>query len=458
MVVVAVRRGVRVGLAALVVGWSLTGGAGVGFADTGSVSAATSPGSSRDSAGTSASRTAAAGAPGSHRARPVAASATGKTAAAALSTAASRAAAGVDMPTVAMTIAAGRADGAPRRQGRITGDTSRDANSTQRARAAVAIPGRPAPEPTPAVGVVAAALAHPAVEGSPAATAAPTATAQRTTTPTREISPSPALATAAARITAAIDKVLDRLSTLPTSPINEVLSGALLLVRRALQPTGSPSPFGVGATKLTVRNETKQSFELWAYYDGSTDNAKVKVATLQPGQEWSNTAYNALSFDHNLEIVVDGVPKARMTATNNWAQYGDQKPRMWFYAPTTGYTGQQATEYAPHEDPPADWDVANLLGLAEGLKTGQSEWISFPNYPDRGVTDLNVWVWRGPDIDSGKWWVANTKQFVVAVKQIPGPSQVYNHSYDPIWDRNTAGWLPYDEVTWYYFDPNAAPA
>lgn len=367
--------------------------------------------------------------------------------------------------TTAVAIGAETDGGTPRRRG-LTALTAPPAETpTQPARATVAIldlsaPASPQPaaaaEPT-AAQVVAPPVASwlPVVEAG-----AVKAGAEHRAIQPRLISRPPILTAVVARITSVVDGMLDRLSALPASPINEFLSGALLLVRRALQPPpGSPAPFGVGATKLTVRNETPQSFELWAYYDGSTDNAKVQVAALQPGQEWSNTAYNAVSFDHNLEIVVNGVPKARMVATNSWARSGNWGPWMRFFAPTTGYTGQPATKYTPFDArPPADWDAANLVGLVEGFKIGQSAWISFPNYPDEGVTELNVWVWRGPDIDSGKWWVANTKQFVVAVKQIPGPSQVYNHNYDPILDRLNGTVLPHDKVTWYYFDPNAARA
>ncbi|MCB0933425.1 MAG: hypothetical protein KDB71_16210 [Mycobacterium sp.] len=394
-----VRRGVRVGLAALVVGWSLTGGAGVGFADTGSASAATSPGSSRDSAGASASRAAAAGAPGSHRARPVAARATDKTAAGAPGTAAARAAAGVGTPTVATAIAAGRADGPPRRQGRVTGDTPRAATLAHRARAAVAIPGLPAPEPTPAVGAVAAAQAQPAVEGSPAATAAATATAQRATTPTREISPSSVLTTAAARITAAIDKVLNRLSTLPASRINEFLSGALLLVRRALQPTGSlpGAPFRNGATQLTVRNKTDVSFEIWAYADGDTDNELLYVTTLAPGAEWTNTAQNYWHRDHDLVLGVTG-------------PNGQLSKRMEFVAQSFSDSDYMDLEWVRL----IEGREQTVGDSPEGrIAEGQSFLFGSSH------NDVVAWGYRGYNIESSDWWDAPTVVFEVEIWRMP---------------------------------------
>ena len=101
--------------------------------------------------------------------------------------------------------------------------------------------------------------------------------------------------------------MLNRLSTLPASRINEFLSGALLLVRRALQPTGSlpGAPFRNGATQLTVRNKTDVSFEIWAYADGDTDNELLRHHP-GAGAEWTNTAQNYWHRDHDLVLGVTG--------------------------------------------------------------------------------------------------------------------------------------------------------
>lgn len=166
--------------------------------------------------------------------------------------------------------------------------------------------------------------------------------------------------------------------------------------------SAKPSTSTVADTRFEVRNETNKdgntpkTFELWAHLDGNKGNEKVKVATLAPGQSWNNTAHNSWAYDHNLQIVVDGVSRMRLIA-HNPAAY---TPYLVVYYPS---------------------------GHSENSESSKS--LSQNESFVMNDTGMKVWTWRGADTDSGHWYQANTKNMVASIWEIP--ERTYEISKDP---------------------------
>ena len=253
-----------------------------------------------------------------------------------------------------------------------------------------------------------------------------------------------------------IDKATNWLSTLPANPVTTWLSGVLLLVRREIDPA-PPVGGAVAGTKVTIRDETAQSLEIWAYYDGSARNQLVYVTTLEPGGEWSNTASNDWfkdQYDHNLIIgsaaYIGGqpapgpTPKSLMQIAVSNDPFSSPVVRIGYQGPL--YHGQP-TEFSAIEKSSA-WSPIN---------TNSQFWLS---QDEQGVVDPGnsslgygpkAWVYRGEDIDSGSWFRADTKNIIVSIWQLPSTT------YNPLnWDQwfrvgeDPSGLLPdWDQAPWW---------
>lgn len=209
------------------------------------------------------------------------------------------------------------------------------------------------------------------------------------------------------RIGAVLYKLVDhatyRVSQWPAGPAKDLLAGALLLTKRALSSAGlggggagpgsgegggGSSGFGEGNVQLTIRNESEENFEIWyaPQHDSSTWEYKT---TLAIGESFTSTRTGDLVGGHSYLIKVDGVWKLHVDAEN-----------LFFRAPQVGFEFCCQTPRLNYH-------------LGAYPDRGQSNTLS---YPDQGFAE---WVWRGPDLDSGSAWKANTKVYVVSLWEFP---------------------------------------
>lgn len=216
-------------------------------------------------------------------------------------------------------------------------------------------------------------------------------------------SPGPVLQRIGAILYKLVDNAAYRASQLPAGPAKDLIAGGLLLARRALsnaglggggigpgsgQEGGGSSGFGEGNVQLTIRNESEENFEIWyaPQHDSSTWEYKT---TLAIGESFTSTRTGDLVGGHSYLIKVDGVWKLHLDAEN-----------LFFRAPQVGFEFCCRT---------------SKLNFHVGAypDRGQSNTLT---YPDQGFA---AWVWRGPDLDSGSTWKANTKVYVVSLWDFP---------------------------------------
>jgi hypothetical protein len=266
------------------------------------------------------------------------------------------------------------------------------------------------------VSAVPAAAARPAAVTAAAVESGPPSSAPTTTT---TYSPPkltlPTLRTVVDAFTPGVVAVIDRVnhwvSTLPASPLTDVVSGALLTLRNELQPPGSGSggtsriqSNSSAPTRVTIRNETNAPFDISAYYDGSTSNELVYITSLDPGESWSSTAANYVN-DHNLVI---GSLDASQTSSNIG------KPRMRLIVDSS-ILWNYITAFFPEPNSENGW---HTYRLSENQSKSMSEEPS----------GLKLWAWRGEDIPSGSWFTYDTTNIVVSIWQLP--TGVYDVSND----------------------------
>ena len=239
-------------------------------------------------------------------------------------------------------------------------------------------------------------------------------------------------------IVSAVDGLTNWLSTLPTNPISDFLSGALLRLRDEISPPGLLGSGNVGPVKATVRNKTGLTLEMWAYGDGSTSNPLYYITTLQPGQEWvsgivSNEGNDDVR-DHNLIIStsysVDGQPVIGEKPY-------DPHMRIVVNNPAFGYPYVEAL-VAPLRGSPDTKNsrFSNSLSQNESGTITQRNGV-FPdgqgtfNYP----TGAQLWVYRGKDIPSGSFFKydppPNTRDMVVEIWRLPQIEAPYDTAKDP---------------------------
>lgn len=226
--------------------------------------------------------------------------------------------------------------------------------------------------------------------------------------------------TVVAKVATLIDQVHNWLSTLPGNPVTAFLDGALALIRRALDTPG-PVGFTPGTTQITIRNETAQPFDIYAHYDGHASKQLVYVATVQPIGEWSNEATNegdAYTYDHNLVIYTDGVPRMRLAANNTWI-YKPHATAMW----TNDKSGQEYVD--PYSLGKGMY--YNSYSKRE-LAVGETNAVEVPSGGDT-PGGIKLWFYRGPDIEGGPWFRGNTKNIIIAVQTIP--TNQYLPAFDP---------------------------
>lgn len=238
---------------------------------------------------------------------------------------------------------------------------------------------------------------------SAAAVAAPSASASASGQAGSVRSPGPVLQRIGAVLYKLVDNAAYRASQLPAGPAKDLIAGGLLLARRALsnaglggggvgpgsgQEGGGSSGFGEGNVQLTIRNESEENFEIWyaPQHDSSTWEYKT---TLAIGESFTSTRTGDLVGGHSYLIKVDGVWKLHLDAEN-----------LFFRAPQVGFEFCCRT---------------SKLNVHVGAypDRGQSNTLT---YPDQGFA---AWVWRGPDLDSGSTWKANTKVYVVSLWDFP---------------------------------------
>ena len=297
------------------------------------------------------------------------------------------------------------------------------------------VSGDPQPSPAAPPGLRPAALA--AAVASPAQAAGTRAPSSRALGTGPQIEPLDLQQVASAvapGIVSAVDGLTNWLTTLPTNPISDFLSGALLRLRDELSPPGLLGSGNVGPVKATVRNKTGLTLEMWAYGDGSTSNPLYYITTLQPGQEWvsgivSNEGNDDVR-DHNLIIStsysVDGQPVIGEKPY-------DPHMRIVVNNPAFG-SPYVAALVAPLRGSP---DTKNS-GFSKSLSQNESGTITQRNgvFPDGQGTfnypaGAQLWVYRGNDISSGSFFTANTRDMVVEIWRLPQIEAPYDTAKDP---------------------------
>ena len=298
------------------------------------------------------------------------------------------------------------------------------------------VSGQPQPSPAAPPGLRPAALA--AAVASPAQAAGTRAPSSRALGTGPQIEPLDLQQVASAvapGIVSAVDGLTNWLSTLPTNPISDFLSGALLRLRDEISPPGLLGSGNVGPVKATVRNKTGLTLELWAYGDGSTSKPLYYITTLQPGQEWvsgivSNTAAAAKGYDHNLIIStsysVDGQPvigekpydpHMRIVVTN--PALGSPYVEA-LVAPLRGSSGTKNSKFSEALSQNESGTITQRNGV---FPDGQGTF----NYP----AGAQLWVYRGNDISSGSFFTANTRDMVVEIWRLPQIEAPYDTAKDP---------------------------
>lgn len=291
--------------------------------------------------------------------------------------------------------------------GSAASSTSRAVITPRRERIADAVPTvtdlrQAAAVMTPTAPLPGSAGTQQVLPRSAAAVAVPSASAsapvQVGSTPSR----GPVLQRIGAVLYKLVDNAAYRASQLPAGPAKDLIAGGLLLARRALsnaglggggvgpgsgQEGGGSSGFGEGNVQLTIRNESEENFEIWyaPEHDSSTWEYKT---TLAIGESFTSTRTG--DFGHSYLIKVDGVWKLYVGAEN-----------LFFRAPKVKFEFCCRTGSALNAHVGAYPD------------RGQSNTLT---YPDQGFA---AWVWRGPDLDSGSTWKANTKVYVVSLWDFP---------------------------------------
>lgn len=263
-------------------------------------------------------------------------------------------------------------------------------------------PATPAAAVTPTAPLAGSAGKQEVSPRSAAADAAPAASAAAPGRTASARQPGPVLRRIGTALYNLVDNAAYRASQLPAGPAKDLIAGGLLLARRALsnaglggggggsgsgQEGGGSSGFGEGYVQLTIRNESDENFEIWytPQHDSSTWEYKT---TLAIGESFTSTRTG--DFGHRYLIKVDGVWKLYIGAEN-----------LFFRAPQVGF------EFC--------CKTGSALNVHVGAypDRGQSNTLT---YPDQGFA---AWVWRGPDLDSGSPWQANTKVYVVSLWDFP---------------------------------------
>lgn len=192
-------------------------------------------------------------------------------------------------------------------------------------------------------------------------------------------------------------------SGLPAGPVHDLLAGALLLAERVSYPAPS---------QLTVRNKWNKPIYVYAFEDGDpVSGAFVFRTELQPGQQWSDTASNKwygglpdIILDHYIWITTGKIPEP----------IPEPFPVPWIRI-RAGNPISTIPRFVVETCP----DYNNCQGNEDNnyyfYVNQKSTWS---NTVKDGSYNATGWFWRGPDIDSGKWYKPNIVQLEAEIWSI----------------------------------------